>query len=73
MDLAITALEMAINLRQPSKSCIFHSDHSIHYCLYDFQQTLQGQSLRPSMSGKRKCYDNEAVGTFFESLRAEVL
>lgn len=72
-DLAIRALEMAINLRQPPKGCIFHSDRGSQYCSYDFQKTLQAHGLRPSMSGKGNCYDNAAVETFFKSLKAEVL
>lgn len=72
-DLAIRALEMAINLRQPPKSCIFHSDRGSQYCSYDFQKKLQAHGLRPSMSGKGNCYDNAAVETFFKSLKAEVL
>ncbi|MCF1485252.1 IS3 family transposase [Agrobacterium vitis] len=72
-DLAIRALERAINLRQPSKGCIFHSDRGSQYCSYDFQKKLQVHGVRPSMSGKGNCYDNAAVETFFKSLKAEVL
>jgi putative transposase len=56
-DLAIRALEMAINLRQPPRGCIFHSDRGSQYCSYDFQKKLQAHGLRPSMSGKGNCYD----------------
>lgn len=72
-DLAIRALEMAINLRKPPKGCIFHSDRGSQYCSYAFQKTLQANELVPSMSGKGNCYDNAAVETFFKSLKAEVL
>lgn len=72
-DLAIRALQMAINLRQPAKGCIFHSDRGSQYCSYDFHKKLQAHGLQPSMSGKGNCYDNAAVETFFKSLKAEVL
>jgi len=69
-DLAIRALEMAINLRKPPKGCIFHSDRGSQYCSYAFQKTLQANELVPSVSGKGNCYDNAAVETFFKSLKA---
>jgi len=72
-DLAIWALDMAANLRQPPEGCIFHSDRGSQYCAYDYQKRLQKYGLRPSMSGKGNCYDNTAVETFFNSLKAELL
>ena len=74
-DLAIRALEMAINLRQPpgrrqrpkgGNGCIFHFDRGSQYCSYDFQKKLQAHGLQPSMSGKGNCYDNAAVETFLK-------
>jgi putative transposase len=72
-DLAIRALEMAVNLRQPAEGCIFHSDRGSQYCAYDYQKKLQAYGLRPSMSGKGNCYDNASVETFFKSLKAELI
>ncbi len=72
-DLAIRALDMAVNLRQPAKGCIFHSDRGSQYCAYDYQKKLQAYGLRPSMSGKGNCYDNASVETFFKSLKAELI
>jgi transposase InsO family protein len=54
-DLAIRALEMAINLGQPPKGCIFHSGRGGQYRSYDFQKKLQAHGLRPSMRGKCNC------------------
>ena len=56
-DLAIRALDIAVNLRQPAEDCIFHSDCGSQYCAYDYQKRLQAYGLRPSMSGKGNCYD----------------
>lgn len=72
-DLAIRALDMAVNLRRPAKDCIFHSDRGSQYCAYDYQKKLQKYELTPSMSGKGNCYDNAAVETFFKSLKAELI
>lgn len=72
-DLAIRALDMALNLRQPAEGCIFHSDRGSQYCSYDYQKKLQAYGLRPSMSGKGNCYDNASVETFFKSLKAELI
>ena len=56
-----------------SEGGIFHSDRGSQYCAYDYQKRLQRYGLRQSMSGKRNCYDNAAVETFFKSLKAELL
>ena len=72
-DLAIRALDMAVNLRKPAQGCIFHSDRGSQYCSYDYQKKLQAYGLRPSMSGKGNCYDNASVETFFKSLKAELI
>jgi len=72
-DLAIRALDMAVRLRNPSPSCIFHSDRGSQYCAYDFQKQLAENGMIASMSGKGNCYDNAAVETFFKSLKAELL
>jgi putative transposase len=72
-DLAIRALDMAVNLRKPAEGCIFHSDRGSQYCAYAYQKKLHAYGLQPSMSGKGNCYDNSAVETFFKSLKAELI
>lgn len=72
-DLAIRALQMAINLRQPAPGCVHHTDRGSQYCSHDYQKTLRKQGFQVSMSGKGNCYDNAAVETFFKSLKAELI
>lgn len=72
-DLAIRALEMAINLRQPPKRCIHHSDRGSQYCSHDYQKILRQNGFKPSMSGTGNCYDNAVVETFFKTIKAELL
>jgi transposase InsO family protein len=71
-DLAIRALEMATNLRQPPKAAFSILTVAANIALTTFR-SLQAHGLLPSMSGKGNCYDNAAVETFFKSLKAEVL
>jgi len=72
-DLAIRALDMAANLRNPLKDYIFHSDRGSQYAAYDYQKKLQKYEIKPSMSGKGNCCDNAAVETFFKSLKAALI
>jgi len=72
-DLAIRALEMAINLRQPPPECIHHTDRGSQYCSHDYQKILRQHKFQVSMSGKGNCYDNAAVETFFKTIKAELI
>ena len=72
-DLAIRALEMAINLRQPPKGCMHHSDRGSQYCSHDYQKILRQHGFKASMSGTGNCYDNAVVETFFNTIKAELL
>lgn len=72
-DLAIRALDMAINLCQPPPGCIRHTDRGSQYCSHAYQKRLRDQDFQVSMSGKGNCYDNAAVETFFKSLKAELI
>lgn len=72
-DLAIRALEMAINLRQPPPECIHHTDRGSQYCSHDYQKILRRHKFQVSMSGKGNCYDNAAVETFFKTIKAELI
>jgi putative transposase len=66
-DLAIRALDIAANLRNPPKDCVFHSDRGSQYAAYDYQKRLQKYEIKPSMSGKGNCYDNAAAETLLAS------
>lgn len=72
-DLAIRALDMAINLRQLPPGCIHHTDRGSQYCSHDYRQILRNQDFQVPMSGKGNCYDNAPVETFFKSLKAELI
>lgn len=71
--LAISARDMAVRLRDPPPGCIFQSDRRGQYRSHDFQIKLTEYSMAPSKSGKKNCYDNTVVETFFKSLKAAML
>lgn len=60
-DLAIRALEMAINLRQSPPECIHHTDRGSQYCSHDYQKILRQHKFQVSMSGKGNCYEFKLV------------
>lgn len=72
-DLAIRALRMAINLRQPPKGCIHHTDRGSQYCSHEYQKILRQHGFKTSMSGKGNCFDNAVTETFFKTLKAELI
>lgn len=67
-DLALAALRMALVQRNPSPGLVHHSDRGSQYCSIDYQAELRERGLLISMSGKRNCYDNAVVETFFKTL-----
>ncbi|GLO70749.1 hypothetical protein MACH17_22660 [Phaeobacter inhibens] len=71
--LAIRALNMAIALRRLPQGCIHHTDCGSQYCSHDYQKILRQHGVQASMSGKGNCYDNSAVETFFEIIKAELI
>lgn len=72
-DLAIRALKMAINLRQPPRGCIHHTGRGSQYCSHEYQAILRKHGFLVSMSGKGNCYDNAVVETFFKTIKAELI
>ena len=73
VDLVERAMQMALNLRKPTKGLIFHSDRGSQYTSHRFQQQLKNNNVTASMSGRGACLDNAAVEGFFGSLKNEWL
>ena len=69
--LAINALTMAIDARQPEGVLIHHSDRGGQYTSDDFRDLLKQQGIRCSMSSSGNCYDNAVVESFFGLLKRE--
>ncbi len=72
-DLALTALQRAIALRDPPAGVIHHSDRGSQYCSDDYRKLLRQHGFVSSMSGKGNCYDNAIVETVFKTLKSELV
>jgi putative transposase len=69
--LAIRALMMAINLRQPKAGLLHHSDRGSQYASEAYQTLLKQHGILPSMSRKGNCWDNAVMERFFKSYKEE--
>ena len=72
-DLAMKALQRAIDLRQPSAGVIHHSDRGSQYCSGDYRKLLSGNGFVVSMSGRGNCYDNAMFETMFKTIKSELV
>lgn len=70
-QLVTNALNMALNLRQPPKELIHHSDRGSQYASHEYTKLVQNNNLIQSMSRTGNCYDNAMVESFFHTLKVE--
>ncbi len=68
-DLICKAMIKAVNLRQPPKGLVFHSDRGSQYTSKCFRRLLKGYDIRSSMGDVGACWDNAVVERFFGSLK----
>lgn len=71
-DLVLTALDMAIEQRQP-EGVIHHSDQGSQYTSIAFGDRCRKLGVRPSMGTVGDAYDNAMAESFFASLECELL
>lgn len=69
--LAINALNMAVQQRQPEGVLLHHSDRGAQYTSDDFRDELAKHGIECSMSARGNCYDNAVVESFFGLLKRE--
>ncbi len=72
-ELVMNALKMALQVRQPEKALLHHSDQGSQYASNDYQKLLRKASMECSMSRKGNCYDNAVVESFFATLKQELV
>ena len=72
-DLVLSALETAIQQRQPESGVIHHSDHGTQFTSTAFGQRCRQAGIRPSMGSVGDAYDNALCESFFASLECELL
>jgi transposase InsO family protein len=70
-DLALSALDKALSLRQPEPGWVHHSDQSVQCACRDYVQRLLGDGARVSMSRRGTPRDNTQAESFFRTLKRE--
>jgi len=70
-SLVSDALKMALQLRNPARGLIMHSDRGSQYASHDYQDLLKQHGMVCSMSRKGNCWDNAAMERFFLNLKME--
>jgi putative transposase len=71
VELASSALEMAIQRQRPPAGLIHHSDRGVQYASHDYREALSAAGITASMSRKANCYDNAPMESFFHTLKTE--
>jgi len=71
-ELALAALDMALERRRPSDG-LHHSDRGSQYTSAAYQERLHAAGFTASMSRVGNCWDNAVVESFFATLTKELL
>ena len=71
--LVARALMLAINLRNPDRGLMHHSDRGSQYASRQYQTLLKQHGMVCSMSRRGNCWDNAPTERFFSSLKREWL
>ncbi|TGK17830.1 IS3 family transposase [Leptospira fluminis] len=71
-QLVKSALMKGIELRNPPKGLIFHSDRGSNYCSEETRKFLIANKIRRSNSRKANCWDNAVSESFFSTLKREI-
>lgn len=69
----VKALNMAIEARQSTCTSIHHSDRGLQYCAGEYQQVLESNGIRPSMTDGYDCYQNALAERVNGILKQEFL
>ncbi len=72
-QLAINALQKAINQRKLAKGLIIHTDGGGQYGSNRFRQLLKAHDFKQSMTRKDNHYDNAMGESFFSRIKTEIL
>jgi putative transposase len=72
-ELALDALELALQARRPPPGLVHHTDRGCQYTALAFGQRLQAAGLLASMGAVGNCYDNAVAESFFATLKVEPL
>lgn len=72
-ELALGALQMAVNARKPARGLVHHTDRDCRYASDDYQAALNAAGMIPSMSRRADCWDNAVAESIFATLEKELL
>jgi len=67
--LVSSALQMALQHRQPPQGLLLHSDRGSQYASGAYQNILRAHGIQCSMSRKGSCWDNAVMERFFLNLK----
>jgi len=70
-ELALAALNQAIQQRQPPAGCVHHSDRGVQYLCNDYVALLNENKFAISNSAKGNPYHNAFVESFMKTLKQE--
>jgi transposase InsO family protein len=70
-EIALDALNMAVERQRPAPGLIHHSDRGIQYAAEAYRSALARAGITPSMSRKGDCWDNAPMESFFRTLKTE--
>lgn len=72
-DLAVAALEMALQGVTSTVGLLFHSDRGVQYASNAFKKVIKKHNMVQSMSRKGSCWDNAVAESFFGKLKQELI
>ena len=70
-SLAVAALQLAIEQRQPPPGLVHHSDRGLQYASEEYARMLRLHAVVPSMSRPANPYDNAFCESFMRTLKRE--
>ena len=71
-ELALDALAMALQRRQPACGLVHHTDRGCQYTAAAYRARLAERGITCSMSRSGECLDNAMAESFFATLKAEL-
>jgi putative transposase len=71
--LALDALRMALEERQPAPGLVHHSDRGVQYACTAYRELLAAHGVEVSMSRRGNCWDNAVAESFFATVERELI
>ena len=72
-ELALRALQMALDTRRPPPELMHHSDRGVQYACTAYRELLAANGMQVSMSRRGNCWDNAVAESFFATLERELI